>query len=295
MTDEVIKNRYEFVVLYDVQDGNPNGDPDSGNMPRTDPETGQGLVTDVCLKRKIRNYIDSVKKDASGYRIYIKADAPLNVKEAEAFKACDVDVRKLKSNYGMYDRILREWMCKNFYDIRTFGAVLTTFKKNGLNCGHVKGPVQLCFSRSIDTISIIENTITREGVVDNGEIEGKSTSMGHKYIVPYGLYRCEGFISANQAQTVTGFTESDLELFWQAVLNMFEGDHSASRGKMSVKKLIVFKHDSVLGNAPSWKLLNSVKVRRAIDSSDPAKCYEDYIISIDREEIPSGVEVIEML
>lgn len=295
MKNNSIRNRYDFVILYDVQNGNPNGDPDAGNMPRIDPETGLGLVTDVCLKRKIRNYVEMVKAGEPGYRIYVKANMPLSSAEKEAFVACGVDEKQLKSKTHDKDLVLRDWMCDNFYDIRTFGAVLTTFTKNGLNCGQVRGPVQLGFSSSIEPIIPQDITITRVAVTKEEDAVNKNTEMGHKYIVPYGLYRCEGFISANLAESVTGFSEKDLELFWQALINMFEDDHSASRGKMAVRKLIVFKHESKLGNAPSWKLFDTVTVDRVTDKKVPARSYADYMVHVDETNIPEGVEVREIL
>ena len=251
---EVIKNRYDFVILFDVENGNPNGDPDAGNMPRVDPETGLGLVTDVCLKRKIRNYVEMAKEDSAGYRIYIKDQVPLNRNDAEALEylGIDKDLKAAKKNDPEIDIKIRDWMCANFYDIRTFGAVMTTFVKGALNCGQVRGPVQLGFARSIDPIVPQEVTITRVAITTEADAEKKGTEMGRKYIVPYGLYRAEGFVSANLARKSTGFSEDDLQLLWQAILNMFENDHSAARGKMAVRELIVFKHASELGNAPSY-------------------------------------------
>ena len=242
-----IKNRYEFVILFDVENGNPNGDPDAGNMPRVDPETGLGIVTDVCLKRKIRNYVETVKEDGTGYRIYVKDGVPLNRSDAEAYAALDVDeksVKEKKKSDPDLDRKIRDWMCANFYDIRTFGAVMTTFVKAALNCGQVRGPVQLGFARSVEPIVPQEVTITRVAITTEADAEKKGTEMGRKYIVPYGLYRCEGYISANLARKATGFSEEDLSLLWEAILNMFEHDHSAARGKMAVRDLIVFKHNN---------------------------------------------------
>lgn len=232
-----IKNRYEFVILFDVENGNPNGDPDAGNMPRVDPETGLGIVTDVCLKRKIRNYVETVKEDSSGYRIYVKDGVPLNRSDAEAYTALEIDektVKEKKKSDPDLDRNIRDWMCANFYDIRTFGAVMTTFVKAALNCGQVRGPVQLGFARSVEPIVPQEVTITRVAITTEADAEKKGTEMGRKYIVPYGLYRCEGYISANLARKTTGFSEEDLSLLWEAILNMFEHDHSAARGKMAV-------------------------------------------------------------
>lgn len=292
---EVIKNRYDFVILFDVENGNPNGDPDSGNMPRVDAETQLGLVTDVCLKRKIRNYVEMVKEDSEGYRIYVKNHAILNQLDEEGFAALDTtvsDAEKKKKNDPEIDLKIQRWMCNNFYDIRTFGAVMTTFKKAKLNYGQVRGPVQLGFSKSIEPIVPQEITITRMAITAEKDAQ-KVNTMGNKYIVPYGLYRCEGFVSANLARKVTGFSEDDLELLWEAILNMFENDHSAARGKMVVRKLIIFKHDSELGNAPSHKLFETVSVKRKDDNaSAPAREYSDYIVEINDKMIPEGVSVI---
>ena len=290
---DIIKNRYEFVVLFDVENGNPNGDPDAGNMPRVDPETGLGLVTDVCLKRKIRNYVETVKEDSTGYRIYIKDNIPLNRSDAQAYAELELVpgiIKDLKKKDPDLDLKVRDWMCKNFYDIRTFGAVMTTFVKDSLNCGQVRGPVQLGFARSVEPIVPQEVTITRIAITTEADAEKKGTEMGRKYIVPYGLYRCEGFVSANLARKTTGFTDEDLSLLWEAILNMFEHDHSAARGKMAVRELIVFRHDSELGNAPAWKLFESVSVtRKNPDDTSPARSYYDYQITVDTDHLPAGV------
>jgi len=300
---EPIKNRYEFVILFDVENGNPNGDPDAGNMPRVDPETGLGLVTDVCLKRKIRNYVETVKEDAAGYRIYIKDGVPLNRSDNEGFAQVEIsdaanlkpdDLKKkikMKKEAGVdVDEVVRDWMCKNFYDIRTFGAVMTTMVKGALNCGQVRGPVQLGFARSVEPVMPQEVTITRVAITTEADAEKKGTEMGRKYIIPYGLYRCEGYISANLARKTTGFSEDDLELLWEAILNMFEHDHSAARGNMAVRELIVFKHDSELGCTPAWKLFESVKVERT-DREDPApaRSYQDYQVTVDESSLPAGI------
>lgn len=293
---EPIKNRYEFVILFDVENGNPNGDPDAGNMPRIDPETGYGLVTDVCLKRKIRNYVETAKEGESGYGIYIKDSVPLNRSDLEACKAVGVDEKKLKearSKDKALDEKLRDFMCSNFYDIRTFGAVMTTFVKGALNCGQVRGPVQLGFARSIDPILPQEVTITRVAITTEADAEKKGTEMGRKYIVPYGLYRAEGYISANLARKTTGFSEDDLALLWQAILNMFELDRSAARGNMAVRELIVFKHDSELGNAPAYKLFDLVKVTRK-DGVTAPRAYSDYTVTLDEAHLPDGVTVTRM-
>lgn len=290
---EVIKNRYEFVILFDVQNGNPNGDPDAGNMPRVDAETGLGLVTDVCLKRKIRNYVETVKEDCCGYRIYVKDGVPLNRSDAEGYAALDVNEKNIKEKKKAdpeLDRKLRDWMCANFFDIRTFGGVMTTFVKAALNSGQVRGPVQLGFARSVEPVIQQEVTITRVAITTEADAERKGTEMGRKYIIPYGLYRCEGYISANLARKTTGFSEEDLQLLWSAILNMFEHDHSAARGNMAVRELIVFRHDSELGCAPAWKLFDAVKITRTDpDSAAPARCYQDYVVTVDEAALPEGV------
>lgn len=290
---EVIKNRYEFVILFDVENGNPNGDPDAGNLPRIDPESGYGLVTDVCLKRKIRNYVQTVKEEEKGYKIYIKEDVPLNRSDSEAYEYLglnDKSVKDAKKADPDIDRKIRDFMCQNFYDIRTFGAVMVTFVKAALNCGQVRGPVQLGFARSVDPIVSQEVTITRVAITKEEDAESKSTEMGRKNIVPYGLYRAEGFISANLARKTTGFSEEDLELLWEAIINMFEIDHSAARGKMSVRELIVFKHSKELGDCPAYKLFEAVKVQKKEDVEYPRQ-YTDYIVDICEEQIPASVEV----
>ena len=290
---KVLSNRYDFVILFDVENGNPNGDPDANNMPRVDPLTGCGLVTDVCLKRKIRNYVEAVKEDAIGYRIYVKRQVPLNRSDAEAYAALDVDpkhVKEAKKGDPMLDIKIRDWMCKNFYDIRTFGAVMTTFVKASLNCGQIRGPVQLGFARSVEPVIPQDITISRVTITTEEDAEKKGTEFGHKYIIPYALYRCEGYVSANLAQKTTGFTEDDLQLLWEAILNMFEDDHSAARGKMAVRELIVFKHDSPMGCAPAWKLFDLVKVtRKNPDDLAPARAYSDYMITVEEDSLPAGV------
>ncbi len=290
---EAINNRYDFVVLFDVENGNPNGDPDAGNMPRVDPESGYGLVTDVCLKRKIRNYVGMVRENEQGYQIYVKESVPLNRSDARAFEYLNVSadkVKGMKKDDPELDRKIRDFMCQNFYDIRTFGAVMTTFVKANLNCGQVRGPVQLGFAKSVDPILPQEITITRVAITTESDAEKKGTEMGRKYIVPYGLYRAEGYISANQARKVTGFSEEDLELLWEAILNMFENDHSAARGKMAVRKLIIFKHDSELGCAPALKLFDSVKVERR-EGVEVPRSFSDYKIIVP-QGLPEGVSCI---
>ena len=297
---EAIKNRYEFVVLFDVENGNPNGDPDAGNMPRIDPESNLGLVTEVCLKRKIRNYVETVKEGEEGYGIYIREDVPLNTSDKKALSYIGVEdlsdkgLKELKKNDPEADRKIRDFMCRNFFDIRTFGAVMTTFVKASLNCGQVRGPVQIGFARSIDPIVSQELTITRVAITTEEDSLNKKTEMGRKNIVPYGLYRAEGFISANLARKVTGFSEEDLELLWEAIINMFEHDHSAARGKMAVRRLIVFKHSRELGDCPSYKLFDAVEVKRK-EGVEFARQYSDYEIAIHREQIPESVEVMDKI
>ena len=289
---ECIRNRYEFVILFDVENGNPNGDPDAGNLPRIDPETNLGLVTDVCLKRKIRNYVEALKEDAPGYRIYIKDGATLNSKDEEAYRANNVEVGKAKDAKKKdpdIDKKLRDYMCREFYDVRTFGAVMTTFVKEALNCGQVRGPVQIGFARSVDTVVPQEVTITRVAITSEKDAERKNTEMGRKHIIPYGLYRAEGYVSANLARKVTGFTEADLQLLWQAILNMFECDHSAARGNMAVRELIVFRHDTELGNAPAYRLFDTVKVQRK-NEGKPPRCFADYRVTVDEAALPTGVQ-----
>jgi len=290
----IIQNRYDFVILFDVENGNPNGDPDAGNMPRIDPETGLGIVTDVCLKRKIRNYVETVKEDAPGYKIYIKENMPLNTSDKTAYTELNIDEKKVKEAKKAdpeLDEKIRDFMCREFYDIRTFGAVMTTFVKAALNCGQVRGPVQLGFARSVDPIVPQEVTITRIAITTESDAEKKSTEMGRKHIVPYGLYRAEGYVSANLARKATGFSDEDLALLWNAIINMFEHDHSAARGKMAVRELIVFKHDSELGNAPSYKLFDLIKAVRK-DISSPPRKYEDYLVEVQEDMLPEGVSII---
>lgn len=301
---DIIKNRYEFVVLFDVENGNPNGDPDAGNMPRIDPESGLGIVTDVCLKRKIRNYIETVKEDEPGFKIYIKEDVPLNRSDRTACQSLGIEenddkkvteaLKKLKKNDPDADIKLRDYMCENFYDIRTFGAVMTTFVKASLNCGQVRGPVQIGFARSIDPVISQEVTITRVAITTEKDAENKSTEMGRKSIVPYALYRAEGYISANLARRVTGFSEDDLSLLWEAIINMFEHDHSAARGKMAVRELIVFKHSKELGDCPAYKLFDAIEVKKNDDVQYPRK-YQDYMVTIHEEQIPDSVEMKRMI
>ena len=292
----VIQNRYDFIVLFDVENGNPNGDPDAGNMPRIDPETGYGIVTDVCLKRKIRNYVEITREGQPGFEIYIKENVPLNISDKRAYEYVGINNKNIKEKRRddpEIDRKIRDFMCKNFFDIRTFGAVMTTFIKTALNCGQVRGPVQLGFARSIEPVMLQEITITRVAITTEADAEKKDTEMGRKYIIPYALYRVEGGVSASLANKTTGFSEEDLALLWEAIVNMFENDRSAARSKMAVRELIVFKHNSALGNAPAHKLFETVKVT----SKNPglARAYDNYDVSINMESIPAGVTCIRMI
>lgn len=281
--NNAIQNRYDFVLLFDVKDGNPNGDPDAGNLPRIDPETGHGLVTDVCIKRKVRNYVQLLKGDTDKYNIFIKEKAILNNLIAEAHKNEDVK----KKDKGEKTEAARQYMCKKYYDVRTFGAVMMT----GENAGQVRGPIQITFSRSVDQIVPLEHSITRMAVTTPEESEkqsGDNRTMGRKFTVPYALYRCHGFISAKLAEQ-TGFGEADLNLFWEALCNMFEHDHSAARGQMATRKLIVFKHDSPMGNVPAHKLFELVDVKRKDSNDKPARSFSNYQVVFDEEKVPVGV------
>lgn len=291
---EAIKNRYDFVLFFDVENGNPNGDPDAGNMPRIDPETGIGIVSDVCLKRKVRNYVDLVKNepldaadatgDVQGYKIYVQERAVLNDRNLIAYAHNDIKSEKKKLPKKIEDQIkVTKFMCDNFYDIRTFGAVMTT----EVNCGQVRGPIQMCFAQSVDPVVPQEMSITRMAVTNAKDVD-KERTMGRKQFVPYGLYRAEGFISASLAEK-TGFSEDDLKLFWEALMNMFENDRSAARGLMTSRKLIVFKHDSKLGNAPASTLFDLVEAKKT--AAGPARHYSDYEIGVAQEKVPEGVEV----
>lgn len=284
-----ISNRYDFVMLFDVENGNPNGDPDAGNAPRIDPETSYGYVTDVCLKRKVRNYVELVKEGEAGYNILVKPDKAMNTKFTEAYEECGLEKGKKGANK---DDVLaaRDYMCKNYFDVRTFGAVMSTGDDQ---CGIVRGPVQLNFARSVSPVMYQEITITRQARTTEDRRSTGDTEMGKKSIVPYALYRGEGYISAALAQKVTGFNEDDLELLWQAIVNMFENDHSAARGKMSMRKLFVFKHDSILGNAPSGVLFDKISVTPK-KADVPPRAFADYDISVDAS-MPAGVEFIEKL
>ncbi|SAL30850.1 type I-C CRISPR-associated protein Cas7/Csd2 [Caballeronia humi] len=285
-----IANRYEFVYLFDVTNGNPNGDPDAGNLPRLDPETNHGLVTDVCLKRKIRNYVSLEKESEAGHAIYMQEKALLNDQHKKAYEAEGIEpsAKLPKDPQGTQ---LTQWMCKQFYDIRAFGAVMST----GVNCGQVRGPVQLGFASSIEPVVPMEVSITRMAVTNekDAEKQKEQRTMGRKHILPYGLYRAHGFISAKLAER-TGFSEDDLELLWRSLTSMFEHDRSAARGEMAARKLIVFKHDHPMGNAPAHVLFDAIKVQRAAKDADlPARGFANYEVSIDAARVPSGVTVVE--
>ena len=287
-----IQNRYEFVYFFDVTNGNPNGDPDAGNMPRLDPESSKGLVTDVCLKRKIRNFIEVTCENAPGYEIYVKEKSVLNLQNKRAYEAIGIEPntkdKKLPKDEAKA-RAITAWMCNNFFDIRSFGAVMTT----EVNSGQVRGPVQLAFAQSLDPIVPLEVSITRMAVTNEKDLD-KERTMGRKHIVPYALYRMHGFISANLAAK-TGFSDVDLAKLWQALSLMFEHDRSAARGEMAARKLIVFKHDSVLGSQPAHKLFDAVKVERINgESGTPASGFGDYKISVVSDSL-NGVSVEELL
>lgn len=284
---DVVNNRYEFVLLFDVKNGNPNGDPDAGNLPRIDPETSHGIVTDVCLKRKVRNYVELTREDETYYNIYIKEKSVLTERRKPAYDA----VKEVKDKSEKISEA-RKWMCKNFYDVRTFGAVMSASDNN---CGQVRGPVQLAFAESIDPVVSLEATVTRMAVETAKEAksqDGDNRTMGRKTYIPYGLYEAHGYISAPLAKQ-TGFTEDDLSLFWEALVNMFDHDRSAARGEMAARKLIVFRHGSQFGNAPAQKLFDSVQVERVNGYETPPRSFDDYKVKI--REIPDNVEMIEML
>lgn len=314
-----LTNRYEFVLIFDVQNGNPNGDPDAGNLPRLDPETNHGLVSDVSLKRKIRNYVEMAKGDDAGFNIYVKESSILNEQHRKAYKALRPDEAKIDKEKSLNPKDdaeaarLRMFMCDNFFDVRTFGAVMST----GINCGQVRGPVQMTFAQSVEPIVPVEVTITRMAATNEAEKKQKAEgsdggertdnrTMGRKHIVPYGLYRAHGFVSAKLSER-TGFSETDLDLLFDALGTMFEHDRSAARGEMASRKLLIFKHSSALGNAPAHALFDLVRIGRnvvgefrelgdkRIDNAPPARKFSDYAITIDRANLPQGVELIERL
>ena len=290
-----IAHRYEFVYLFDVINGNPNGDPDAGNLPRLDAETNCGLVTDVALKRKIRNFVTLDKDGGPGYAIYMQEKAVLNNQHKRAYDAIGIkpEDKKLPKDEAKA-REITAWMCANFFDVRTFGAVMTT----GINAGQVRGPVQLAFATSVEPVLPLEISITRMAVTTEKEAEaqgGDNRTMGRKHILPYGLYRAHGFVSAKLAER-TGFSEDDLQLLWQALINMFEHDRSAARGEMAARKLIVFEHESAMGNAPAHVLFDAVEVMRTKPEDDgPARSFADYRVTVNAEALPNGVSVREFI
>jgi len=313
-----ITNRYDFALIFEVVNGNPNGDPDAGNLPRLDPETNSGLVTDVSLKRKIRNYVDLARHGEDGFHIYVEEGAILNDKHRQAYRAIRKDDPKVEKDAKLNPKddaeakAVTAFMCRNFFDVRTFGAVMST----GVNAGQVKGPVQMTFARSVEPILPLEISITRMAATNEAEkkqkAEGDDSSertdnrtMGRKHIVPYGLYVAHGFISAKFAER-TGFSESDLSLLFEALKTMFEHDRSAARGEMATRKLVAFKHDNALGNAPAHALFERIRIGRNVDGEfrvidqrldnlPPARAFSDYIVAIDRDGLPEGVEILELL
>ncbi|WP_134682247.1 type I-C CRISPR-associated protein Cas7/Csd2 [Paracoccus ravus] len=313
-----LSRRHDFVLIFDVTNGNPNGDPDAGNLPRLDPETNHGLVSDVSLKRKIRNYVELAREGEEGHHIYVQEGAILNEKHRQAYIALRGDEKskkdaKLNPKDDSEAKALRDFMCRNFFDVRTFGAVMST----GINCGQVKGPVQLTFANSVEPVLPVEISITRMAATneaeqkkraegDDGDLRTDNRTMGRKHIVPYGLYVAHGFISAKFSER-TGFSETDLDLLFDALENMFEHDRAAARGEMTTRKLIVFRHDCALGNAPAHKLFDLVQVGRNVDGEfrtlddrglgnlPPARKFSDYAVSIDRAALPDGVEILERL
>lgn len=293
-----ITHRYDFVYLFDVVNGNPNGDPDAGNRPRVDPDTSRGLVTDVCLKRKVRNFVALAKGDIPGFAIYMAEKAILNNSNLEAWTKQGIEPDK-KGDYSRLPkdeenaRRITRWMCDNFYDIRAFGAVMSTDK----NAGQVRGPIQITFAESLDPVSPLEISITRSSVTNERDAD-KERTMGNKHIVPYGLYRAHGFISArlaNDAKKGTGFSEDDLALFWRALTEMFDHDRSAARGEMTARRLVVFEHESDLGNAPATKLFDRVKVSRAPGSDGPPRAFSDYLVTLDEAPPTAGVKALDLI
>ena len=287
-----LNHRYDFVLLFDVKDGNPNGDPDAGNLPRVDAETGQGLVTDVSLKRKVRNFVGLLHGEQPPYEIYVKEKAILNKQHERAYQAIPDGAAILagddkKRKGGDKVEEARQWMCQNFYDVRTFGAVMST----GINCGQVRGAVQMTFARSIDPVIASEHSITRMAVATEKEAEkqdGDNRTMGRKFTVPYGLYVAHGFVSAHLADQ-TGFSETDLELLWQALTEMFEHDRSAARGEMATRGLYVFKHEGKLGNAPAYSLFERIKAEKQVEVP---RSFKDYVVTVDADNLPNGVELL---
>lgn len=283
-----INNRYDFVMIFDVENGNPNGDPDAGNAPRIDAETGHGYITDVCLKRKIRNFVELFKEGEPGFNILIKPDKSLNAKYADAYEAKGLAHKKKGKNVDDV-RVAKDYMCKNYFDVRMFGAVMSTGDDP---CGIIRGPVQINFARSLSPVNIQDITITRQARTTDARTETGDTEIGRKSIIPYALYRAEGYVSAALANKVTDLTEEDIELLWMSIINMFEHDHSAARGKMCMRKLYVFKHDNVLGNSPSHILFDKIKIIQI--SEEPPRRFADYQIHVDNN-LPDGVTLIEKL
>jgi CRISPR-associated protein Csd2 len=284
-------NRYDFAFLFDVQDGNPNGDPDAGNLPRVDPETGHGLVTDVCLKRKVRNYVAMKMGNKAPHEIYFTDGAVLNQKHEQAYQSIGEKPSDKLPKEAAKARALTDFMCRNFFDIRAFGAVMST----GVNCGQVRGPIQVSFARSVDPVVTSEHAITRNSVTNAKDLEFKTREMGRKFTIPYGLYRCHGFVNPFLAEQ-TGFGPEDLELLWEALANAFQFDQSAARpaGSMNTRRLVVFEHESPLGNAPSHRLFESITIRRR-DTVVAARAFGDYQVLLDSASVPRGVRVIEKL
>lgn len=283
-----LTNRYDFVILFDVENGNPNGDPDAGNAPRVDAESGYGYITDVCLKRKIRNYVELAKEGMPGYNILIKPDRSLNAKFTEAYEAEGLKTKNKGKNTDDVKKA-REYMCRTYFDVRTFGAVMSTGDDP---CGIVRGPVQINFARSISPVNIQDVTITRQARTTDDRKETGDTEMGRKSVIPYALYRAEGYISAALANKSTDLSEEDVELLWTAMVNMFENDHSAARGKMCMRKLYVFKHENILGNCPSHILFDKITVQEK--ENVLPRTFADYVITVD-ETMPAGVELIQKI
>ena len=314
-----LSRRHDFALIFDVTNGNPNGDPDAGNMPRLDPETNHGLVSDVSLKRKIRNYVELARTGEAGHHIYVQEGAILNEKHRQAYVALRPEDAKAAKDAKLNPKDdaeamrLRDWMCANFFDVRTFGAVMST----GINCGQVKGPVQMTFANSVEPVMPVEITVTRMAATNeaekkkaaegsDGDQRSDNRTMGRKHIVPYGLYVAHGFISAKFAER-TGFSEADLDLLFEALASMFEHDRSAARGEMTTRRLIVFRHDNALGNAPAHKLFERIRIGRDVDGAfrplddrglgnlAPARKFGDYRIEIDRDDLPTGVEILDLV
>ena len=283
-----LTNRYDFVILFDVENGNPNGDPDAGNAPRVDAESGYGYITDVCLKRKIRNYVELAKEGVPGYNILIKPDRSLNSKFTEAYEAEELKTKNKGKNPDDVKKA-RDYMCRTYFDVRAFGAVMSTGDDP---CGIVRGPVQINFARSISPVNIQDVTITRQARTTDERKETGDTEMGRKSVIPYALYRAEGYISAALANKSTGLSEEDIELLWTAIVNMFENDHSAARGKMCMRKLYVFKHDNILGNCPSHILFEKISVKEK--ENILPRAFGDYVITVD-ETMPAGVELLQKI